>query len=166
MLRWGRDKLDAITADTSNVVMLAERPSLCQTASGETVYNLWGLGFYSANMPAFATLTPTEPVGLWATGQVAPVPPLPNENATDRDSRIRVRVGRVDAAPEVPDFAQPFQILSKESPCDPRLPGTLHRPGMPVLMADASVRTFTADTTSWVFWSACVPTKPTDTPPP
>ncbi|MCE9567070.1 MAG: DUF1559 domain-containing protein [Planctomycetes bacterium] len=159
-LPWGRKGLDSISAGTLNVIMLAERPQVCRTASGEDVYNLWGVGFYSPQMPAFATLTPTEPPGLGSTGQIAPVEPLPEANAPDRDTMIRVKIGRADAVPELPDFSNPIQMLRKKQPCDPRLPGTQHAFGMPVVMADASVRVFTPDTTPWIFWSACTPTKP------
>lgn len=158
LLPWGNGKLAEFSRGIENTVLLAERPQVCRTASGDTIYNLWGVGFYSPHMPAFATLAPIDAPGLWSTGQIAPVAPLPDEGAADRDTRIQYRVGRRDAAPQRPDFATPVQLLGKGQPCDPRLPGSPHKGGMQVLMADGSVRVFAPDTGPWVFWSACAPT--------
>jgi hypothetical protein len=145
---------------TADTILFAERPQVCRTVSGEVVHNLWGIGFYSPHMPAFATLTPAEPPDLWTTGQVAPVVPLPDEAASDREVRVRVRVGTWNAVPQVPDFAAPFIWVRPGRPCDPRLPGSPHRDGMQAAMADGSVRLFGPDTTPWVFWAACVPSEP------
>lgn len=155
LLHWGSGKIGEFPGGTSNTVLLAERPQVCTTASGETVYNLWGVGFYSPHMPAFAALTPSEPPGLWSTGQIAPTWPLPHEKAADRDGQIQYRVGVRDAAPQSLDVATPFQMLRKGQTCDPRLPGTPHKAGMQVAMADGSVRTLARDTSPWVFWSVC-----------
>jgi hypothetical protein len=156
LLPWGTKGLrDGFPNGTQNTILFAERPQVCRDATGDTTYNLWGLGFYSPHMPAFATLTPTDPPGLFSTGQVTPALPLPDENAADRDARIQIRVGRRDANPQQPDFPTPIQLLGKNRPCDPRLPGTPHRAGLQVAMADGSVRVFGPDTTAWVFWSAC-----------
>jgi hypothetical protein len=158
LLPWGRDSLSQLPpGGLANTVLFAERPQLCRTATNEEVYNLWGLGFYSPHMPGFATLTPAEPPELWSTGQVAPIIPLPDESAADRDSRIFVRVGRQDSAPQLPDFPTPVQILRRGRPCDPRLPGSPHSAGMQAAMADGSVRVFAPDTSPWVFWAACIP---------
>jgi Protein of unknown function (DUF1559) len=158
LLPWGTDGLPRLpSGEQANIILFAERPQLCQTAAGEEVYNLWGLGFYSPHMPAFAVLTPNEPPGLWPTGQVAPVEPLPEEGAADRDARILVRVGRQDSAPQPPDFPTPVQILRGGRPCDPRLPGSPHSAGMQAAMADGSVRVFAPNTSPWVFWAACMP---------
>jgi Protein of unknown function (DUF1559) len=158
LLTWNTGSLpQSFPKGTQNTILMAERPQVCRTAGGDVVYNLWGLGFYSPHMPAFAALTPGEPVGLWSTGQVAPVEPLPDEGAADRDARIRVRIGRRDATPVEPDFKTPVQLIRGSRPCDPRLPASPHLAGMQVLMADGSVRVFAPDTTPWVFWSACMP---------
>jgi prepilin-type processing-associated H-X9-DG protein len=157
MLPWGSGGLKDITRGTATTIMLGERPQVCRTAAGDTVYNLWGVGFYSPHMPAFAALTPIAPPGLWSTGQIAPVMPLPGEQAEDRNTAIHYRVGRKDAPPQAADFPTPIQPLRKDQPCDPRLPGSMHNAGMQVAMADGSVRTFAADTEPWVFWSACAP---------
>ena len=154
MLPWGKSPLEkACLNGTANTVVFAERPQVCKTASGETIYNLWGVGFYSPHMPAFAALAPADSPESWNTGQIAPVRPLPDEGNADQ---IRVRIGRADAAPQSLDSLRPFQ-RSYDEPCDPRLPGTSHISGMPCAMADGSVRIFSHRTTSWVFWSACVP---------
>jgi Protein of unknown function (DUF1559) len=158
LLPWGKDGLPRLPAGgLANTILFAERPQLCRTVASEEVYNVWGLGFYSPHMPAFAVLTPNEPPGLWPTGQVAPVEPLPEEGAADRDARILVRVGRQDSAAQPPDFPTPVQILRGGRPCDPRLPGTPHSVGMQAAMADGSVRVFAPDTNPWVFWAACMP---------
>lgn len=150
----------AFPRGTSTTILFSERPQVCRTAADETIYNLWGVGFYSPNMPAFAALTPADPPGLWPTGMVAPVEPLPSEGAKDRDARIRLRVGRRDADPGPPDFASPIQIIRSGRPCDPRLPGSPHRGGLQAAMADGSVRLFAPDTSPWVFWAACSPAEP------
>ncbi|MFO0926743.1 MAG: hypothetical protein U0736_06835 [Gemmataceae bacterium] len=139
---------------TANTLLIGERPQVCRTADGDEVYNLWGLGFYSPHMPAFATLTPAAPPGLASTGQVAPALPLPDEDAADT---LRVRIGRRDAPPVAPDYATPLQVVRPGRPCDPRLPGTPHRRGMQVGMADGSMRVFAPSVDPWVFWAACVP---------
>lgn len=156
LLPWRTGELPA----TAGTILFGERPQVCRTATGETVYNLWGVGFYSPHMPAFATLTPAEPPDLWPTGQVAPVVPLPDEAVADRDAQIRVRIGTQSAAPQVPDFATPLQQIRSGRPCDPRLPGTPHYGVLPAAMGDGSVRTFSLNTSPWVFWTACVPAEP------
>ena len=134
--------------------MIAERPQVCRTASGEAVYNLWGLGFYSPHMPAFATLTPNDPPGLLSTGQVAPMTP---RSSRSRDEPMQVRIGRASAPPQPPDFPTPVQIIRGGGACDPRLPGSPHAGLMQVGMADGSVHVFAHDVHPWVYWAACTP---------
>jgi prepilin-type processing-associated H-X9-DG protein len=161
LLPWGSGGLPrASPGGATATVLLAERPQVCRTAAGEAVYNLWGLGAYSPHLPAFAALAPAGVPGLRSTGQVAPALPLPDESAADREARIRVRVGRRDAAPGPPDFPTPVQVIRRGRPCDPRLPGSPHRGGLQAAMADGSVRVFEPATSPWVFWAACVPTEP------
>jgi hypothetical protein len=152
---WGTGTIGkSFPRGTENTVLMAERPQVCTTAGGD-VYNLWGLGFYSPHMPAFACLTPADPPGLESTGQVAPVEPLPPE-----DGEVLVRVGRRDSAPGPPDFPTPLQRVRPGRPCDSRLPGGPHSAGMLVLMADGSQRVFAWDTAPREFWAACVPGPP------
>jgi hypothetical protein len=132
----------------SGAILFAERPQVCRTAAGETVHNLWGVGFYSPNMPTFATLAPE---GFASTGQAAPVLPLPEQGMPV------VRIGTENAIPQPPDFTFAFQRIRPSQLCDPRLPGSSHRDGMQAAMGDGSVRLFAADTPAWVFWAACVP---------
>jgi hypothetical protein len=161
LLPWSLEiRPNAFPGRFTNTIVFAERPQVCRPAGGDEVYNLWGLGVYSPHMPAFAALTPVDPPGLWDTGQVAPVLPLRAESAPDRDTLVRVRIGREDAEPTVPSFNTPIQLVRKGHPCDPRLPATSHRQGMQAAMGDASVRVFPRDTDPWVFWAACVPAKP------
>jgi hypothetical protein len=142
------------------VILFGERPQVCRTAAGDEVYNLWGLGVYGPHMPAFAALTPPDPPGLCDTGQAAPARPLPDESDPDRDTLIRVRIGRQGAEPAPPGFSTPMQVVRRGRPCDPGLPGTPHRLGMQAVMADGSLRVFGPDTSPWVFWTACEPGMP------
>ena len=159
LVPWGTGTIGkSFPRGTANSVLMAERPQVCRTATGEEVHNLWGVGFYSPRMPAFACLTPVEPTGLASTGQAVPVEPLPAE-----DGPVMVRIGRKDAEPQPADFPNPLQRV-RDGRCDPRLPGGPHPAGMQVLMADASVRVFDWDTSPWVFWSACGPGQPADKP--
>jgi hypothetical protein len=165
MLPW---RVGAVPRDipngTANTILFGERPQVCRTAAGEVVYNLWGLGVYSPHMPAFAALTPGDPPGLWDTGQAAPAVPLPDGSEPDRDTLIRVRIGRQGADPIPADFSTPVQIVRGGGSCDPRLPGAPHREGMQVVMVDGSLRVFGPDTRAWVFWAACDPAGPPDVP--
>jgi hypothetical protein len=159
LVPWGTGTIGkSFPRGIGNTILMAERPQVCRTAAGEEVHNVWGVGFYSPQMPAFACLTPAEPPGLASTGQAAPVVPLPAE-----DGPVRVRIGRKDAVPQPADFPEPLQRV-RDGRCDPRLPGGPHPAGMQVLMADTSVRLFDWDTSPWVFWSACVPGLPGDGP--
>jgi hypothetical protein len=151
LLPWGvRNVPESFPRGTQNSVLFGERPQVCRTAAGDSVHNLWGVGFYSPEMPAFARLTPAEPAGLTSTGQAAPAEPLPAE-----DGSVLVRVGRQGAAPQPADFTTPLQRV-RDGRCDPRLLGGPHPAGMQVLMADGSARVFDWGTSPWVFWSACV----------
>jgi hypothetical protein len=153
LLPWGGGRFPQFPAGGWMVaVLFAERPQACRTASGDVVYNLWGVGFYGPEMPAFAALAPDP----WTTGQVAPALPLPGEDG----GPVAVRVGRRDAPPQAPDFPTPVQLIGRNQPCDPRLPGSPHRAGLQVALADGSVRVFAPDTSAWVFWSACLPPRP------
>ncbi len=132
LLPWGvKEQPNEVSVLSANVILFAERPQVCRTAAGETVYNLWGVGFYSPHMPAFATLTPTEPPGLLQTGQFA---------------------GHVEGI-------NPIQRITRSNTCDLRLPGTPHPGGMQVAMGDGSVRVFSLNTDPQVFWAACSPPK-------
>jgi hypothetical protein len=155
MIPWGTGTYPKSFPDgIATTILIAERPKVCRTAAGDTVYNLWGLGFYSPHMPAFATLTPDEPAGLTSTGQVAPVEPLPAEARADQ---FRVRIGRHGAEPQRPDFATPVQLVRGMGPCDPRLPASPHVGVMQTAMADGGVHVFARSVSPWVFWAVCTP---------
>lgn len=152
LLPWGKKGVrEGFPNGTENTILFAERLQVCRDSKGNVTHTLWGLGFYSPHMPAFAALAPKESPELLSTGQAAPVLPLPD----DRDATVQVRIGRHDAEPLYPDFSRPFQLFGANQPSDPRLPVSPHRTGMQLLMASGSVRTFGPDTTSWVFWTAC-----------
>jgi len=152
LLPWGVKRRGEFPGEFSNTILFGERPQVCVNADGETIYNLWGVGFYSPHMPAFATLTPTDPPGLWSTNHIAPALPLP-----EVEGPVPIRIGRVDAPTTEIGIALPIQRIRPGRPCDPRLPGTPHSRGMQVAMCDGSVRVFSTSTNAWVFWKACVP---------
>jgi Protein of unknown function (DUF1559) len=163
LVPWGTKATpSSVSRGIENTVMMTEKPQVCKTATGEVVYNLWGLGFFSPNMPAFATLTPADPPGLLSTGQVAPIVPLRQRDLFDSEETIDVRVGRQDAPIETMTALNPLQRIYANQPCDPRLPGGPHAAGLQTLMADASVRTFGWDTSPRVFWAACSPVRPAE----
>jgi hypothetical protein len=140
---------------TSNTIMLAERPQVCGSATGETVYNLWGLGTYSPHMPSFATLTPWDAPTLESTGQIAPVEPLPRAYVAEM---MRVRIGTEDAPPQDSPVSRSFQTgLARGGKCDPRLPGSPHTKGMFIAMGDGSVRRVNPACSDWTFWAVCTP---------
>lgn len=126
MLPWNQKGF----ALSPNTILFAERPQVCRTAEGDMIYNLWGVGFYSPHMPAFATRTPADPPGLGVTGHVLP---------------------------ESSEIITPVQHHRAGRSSDPRLPGALHPDGMCVGMGDGSVRVFRYDTPASVFWAACQP---------
>ncbi len=158
LLPWGRKSIsDAFPRGPANSVLISERPQVCQTANGDKVYNLWGLGFFSPHMPTFATLTPADSPPPFSTGQIAPVVPLPREEDANREDELRVRIDKINAPPRAADYATPVQQILSNQPCDARLPGGPHRAGLQCGMADGSVRVFSWNTSHWVFWDACVP---------
>jgi type II secretory pathway pseudopilin PulG len=140
---------------TSLTLMLAERPQVCQSATGENVYNLWGLGFYSPHMPSFATLTPGDAASLQSTGQIAPVEPLPHHEVS---GMMPVRIGTSDAQAQASPVSRLFQTrLVRGGVCDPRLPGSTHRDGMVIALADGTVRLLPPTISDWIFWAMCTP---------
>ncbi|AWM41306.1 hypothetical protein GobsT_00690 [Gemmata obscuriglobus] len=144
LLAWGKkSSAKSLEEWPAPAVLFAERLQTCRTANGEVIHNLWGVGFYSPNLPAFAALTPTDPPGLQSTGQIAPA------------TGGQFRIGRADAVPQSADFSTPIQLLRDGQPCDPRLPATPHRTGMPTAMSDGSVRVFAPNTDAETFWAAC-----------
>jgi hypothetical protein len=141
LLPWGK-KQNGLH-DSS--ILLAERPQICRTVSGDVVYNLWGLGFYSPHMPAFGT---ASPAGAYTpTDHIVPV----TSRSTDGSVQIEFEGDQTRNVPS------PIQIIPSGATCDPRIPGTTHRAGMPVLLSDGSIRFFAPDTDPFVFWSACLP---------
>jgi len=172
----------------SNTILIAERYQVCSSTSGTTTtstYNLWGIGAYTPQMPAFAALSPPggqtsantttyPPTNGPGTGQVSPAVPLrttatPPTTPTWSASPIWVKVG-VDtaggsgAAPaSITALPSPwtykvFQVAPRgATPCDTRVAQTPHIGGMIVGLGDGSVRTVNSNISEWTYWAACTP---------
>jgi prepilin-type N-terminal cleavage/methylation domain-containing protein len=166
---------------TSNTIMIAERAQVCTPASGTAVYNLWGLGFWSPQMPAFAALNPggTGSTAI-STNMYASNSP-PGTSATGGSSsytqgsgsppHIWVRLGLAtnnaqpptDPAPNSGCAAgtnpyQKFQVAPRGCiACDPRVAQTPHVGGMLVGLGDGSVRSLNPSISEWSYWAATTP---------
>jgi hypothetical protein len=164
---------------TSNTIMFAERYQVCATAQSnteyttaktggptdKTVYNMWGLGVWSPQMPAFAALSTSA---SYNTLQYAPGVPI---NATNTYTTVPIQVKRGQTAaalanpvdPPVdsgcPAVAyRPFQVGPRGCiPCDPRVAQTPHVGGMLVGLGDGSVRTISPTLSEWTYWAAVTP---------
>ncbi len=62
-----------------------------------------------------------------------------------------------DIGPGSHFLVQPSPSAGPESTCDPTLAATGHGSGMPVLLADGSVRTLAPDISGSTWWAACTP---------
>jgi prepilin-type N-terminal cleavage/methylation domain-containing protein len=164
---------------TSNTVLFAERYQVCSTAqangeyttaktggpTNKTVYNLWGLGVWSPQMPAFAALSSTN---NYDTMQYAPNVPI-NNPLKFTSAAIQVRRGKKSAALAAPTpppvdsgcpavAYRPFQVGPRGCiPCDPRVAQTPHVGGMLVGLGDGSVRTISPTISEWTYWAAVTP---------
>jgi hypothetical protein len=145
---------------TSNTIMIGERYQVCTNGS-VTVHNLWGMGNYDPRMPAFAALTPGNPVGMSSTNQYSPVTPLP---ANWTAATIQVRLGLESAAainptgPNATTPYRPFQAAPRGAiPCDARVAQSPHASGMLVALGDGSVRSVAPTISEWTYWAACTP---------
>jgi prepilin-type N-terminal cleavage/methylation domain-containing protein len=149
---------------TSNTIMIGERYQVCTNQTQSlTVYNLWGVGLWAPEMPAFAALTPTALTTALSTNQISPALPL---TTTYTAGTINVKVGResqaavnpttIPPAPTVP--YRPFQAAPRgATPCDPRVAQTPHQSGMLVGLGDGSVRSVSPTISEWTYWAACTP---------
>ncbi len=159
---------------TSNTIMIAERSQVCTTGSGATTYNLWGLGVWAPQMPAFAALNPgtngTTSTNMYMSNS-------PPGNATTASSptwvsgTVNVRLGLTTATlmaptgPAAPSGCTPttaayqkFQTAPRGCiPCDPRVAQTPHIGGMLVGMGDGSVRSLAPSMSDWTYWAAITP---------
>jgi len=73
---------------TSNTIMIGERYQVCTPASGTGVYNLWGLGIWDQEMPAFAALGPDQ---THTTGQAMSDIPPTDGTSTNPSSYVPAR---------------------------------------------------------------------------
>jgi len=162
---------------TAGTVMIGERYQACYTGSGQTAGNgttqiwmLWGMGSYSASMPAFATPLPTTagyPTSTTGTGngspvvgalnQFSPISPVPATGAV---------MGKMGTTPSVSYLTLAnavtapggFQVAPRGSIwCDARVPQTPHTGGMICCMGDVSTRTVAGTISPITFWSAVTP---------
>jgi hypothetical protein len=145
---------------TSNTIMIGERYQVC-TNGTVTVYNLWGVGMWAPEMPAFAALTPQALTASPSTNQISPAIPL---TTTYTAGTINVKVGRESATATVPTGPalnvpyRPFQAAPRgATPCDGRVAQTPHQSGMLVGLGDGSVRSVSPTISEWTYWAACTP---------
>jgi prepilin-type N-terminal cleavage/methylation domain-containing protein len=166
---------------TSNTIMFAERYQVCTPATADagnwptsvtggptagTVYNLWGLGVWSPQMPAFAAVSTSA---NYDTKQFAPGVPINNPTVYTAGA-IAVRQGKMANAVGAPPASltvdtgcpavayRPFQVAPRGCiPCDPRVAQTPHVGGMLVGLGDGSVRTISPTLSEWTYWAAVTP---------
>jgi prepilin-type N-terminal cleavage/methylation domain-containing protein len=162
---------------TSNTIMYAERYQVCTTASANTdfsaqkptartVYNMWGLGVWDPQMPAFAALSTSA---NYTTLKYAPTVPINTSNTWVNTSYLPVKFGKTSAAAAAPTDPpvdsgcnkvayRPFQVGPRGCiPCDPRVAQTPHVGGMLAGLGDGSVRTISPTISEWTYWAAVTP---------
>jgi prepilin-type N-terminal cleavage/methylation domain-containing protein len=153
---------------TSNTIMIGERYQVCSnptlTGALANVYNLWGLGIYSPQMPAFAALTPAAATlpGALSTGQISPVTPLVPANWTAASMPVRIGTETANGAlPTNIDASTPYRVFQAAPRgnihCDYRVAQTPHASGMLVALGDGSVRSIAPTISEWTYWAACTP---------
>jgi prepilin-type N-terminal cleavage/methylation domain-containing protein len=146
---------------TSNTIMIGERYQVC-TNGTNIVYNLWGVGMWAPEMPAFAALTPAALTTSPSTNQISPFLPL---STTYQAGTIQVKIGRetpntgqVPPGPATNVPYRPFQAAPRgATPCDGRVAQTPHQSGMLVGLGDGSVRSVSPTISEWTYWAACTP---------
>jgi prepilin-type N-terminal cleavage/methylation domain-containing protein len=160
---------------TSNTIMIAERYQICTAGNGTTqTYNLWGVGFWDPEMPAFAALSPTQTPQPPTTNQYMSAIP-PGNSATNSSTsyvagKIYVRLGLQSAGLTAPaDVSAPgctpataayqkFQVAPRGCiPCDSHVAQTPHPGGMLVGLGDGSVRSLAPTISEWSYWAAVTP---------
>ncbi|MFL5329662.1 MAG: DUF1559 domain-containing protein [Gemmataceae bacterium] len=150
---------------TSNTIMLAERYRACKKSDqpDDVIYNLWGLGAYSASVPGFATPLPTE--AKYPTAK----PPLEQFVPPTSDDGVPTPPG--DVVGKLGSKTMSYKIIAQEmyapggfqvAPrgkvfCGPRVPQTPHVGGMIVCLGDCATRTITPSVTPNTFWAAVTP---------
>ena len=144
---------------TTRTIMLAERYRACKQTNGETVYNLWALGAYSASTPSFATRLPEAknyPTAKPLMEQFAPPSEVPYP-----EGDIKGRAGNAPTAfaniAKSANAACGFQVAPKQGTCDPRIPQALQRDAMIVGWADASTSTIKPNISPNKFWALVTP---------
>jgi len=153
---------------TSNTIMIAERFQICTPGSGTNpVYNLWGVGFWGPQMPAFAALNPNASPSTNMYMSATPPGGSPSYVA----GTIQVRLGTTAAGLSNPTGVaagsncnpttaayQKFQVAPRGCiPCDSRVAQTPHPGGMLVGLGDGSVRSISPSISDWSYWAAVTP---------
>jgi prepilin-type N-terminal cleavage/methylation domain-containing protein len=130
---------------TSNTIMFAENYQVCNNS-----YVFWG---YGSNGPACASYA-FLPLGQGGTtGRFAPDSPLRINSAR----QVYGKLGLDTAGPGTVTKAVPFQVVPSQAECDSSLPQTSHAAGLPVAMADGSVRVVSGGVSQLTFWAATTP---------
>ena len=137
---------------TSNTIMIADGPRSAPMAPAPQIYNLWGVGVWSNQMPAFAALTPatsttstnmymsaappngqpsyvagTIQVPAWACNRPLALPRRPRR----RPLGLHCRPGTVSEVPGRPAWLHPMRPARAQTP---------HVGGMLAGLGDGSVR--------------------------
>src|SRR5262245_37502857 len=132
-----RRLLEIINGDgTSNTILYAEKYARCSS----TIMSLDGGCFWAYSVFRSVALPPPmeSPPKLFQPGFAIPLPQWPD--AIGPKSKFQVQ-------------PTPF-----DGNCDPRLAATPHASGMPVCLADGSVRTLAPSMSGTTWWAAVTPT--------
>jgi prepilin-type N-terminal cleavage/methylation domain-containing protein len=149
----------------SNTIMIGERFQVCTNplnTTNPTTYNLWGIGMWAPEMPAFAALRPTALGTTPSTNMYSPGLPL---STTYTAGSIAVKLGiegaTATAGTVIPGTTvpyRPFQTSPRGAiPCDSRVAQSPHQSGMLVGLGDGSVRSINPTISEWTYWAACTP---------
>jgi type II secretory pathway pseudopilin PulG len=139
----------SFTDGTSNTIVMAERFQFCASPwENANYYTNWAWGTYGDNngsVAGFGFIGANQ----GTTGMVAPILPLPANHNDPVPLRLNNLSGPILTKPVA------FQVAPRD--CDAHLAQTWHPGGMPVTLADGSVRILGPTMSQWTFWAACTP---------
>ena len=133
----------------SNTIVLGERFQFCASPWEESnYYTNWAWGTFGDSNGSVAAFGFIGANGE-TTGMVAPILPLPSSH-TDR---VPLRLNNTSG----PILTKPVAFQVTPTDCDAHLAQTWHTGGMPVALADGSVRIAGPTMSQWTFWAASTP---------